>query len=108
MAHLLKVEALKKEKEEAEKRAEEEQKAQEKRKEERIAKELQEQEAATEHKWLADLKEKEDEEKAKEMEKEDEANEAVLQAAGAPSASDRDSEADPADLKTATMAELRR
>ncbi len=55
---------------------------------------------------LADLKEKE--EKEKEKAKEDEVNELALQAAGAPSVSDGDSEMDPADLKTAAIAELRR
>ncbi len=35
-------------------------------------------------------------------------NKLALQATGAPSASDRDSEMDPVDLKTATMAELKR
>ncbi len=104
----LKVELLRQEKLEAErkaeeKRLEEEWKAEEKRKEdERVAKELQEQEEAAEHKQLADLKEVE------EKEKEDEANEVALQAAGALSVSDRDSEADPVDLKMATMDELRR
>ncbi len=110
----LKVELLRQEKLEAErkveeKRLEEERKAKEKRKEdERVVKELQEKEEAMEHKQLADLKEIEDKEKEKEKEKEDEANEMALQAAGAPSASDGDSEADLADLKMATMAELRR
>ncbi len=76
---LLKVEALKKEKEEAERRAEEERKAEAKRKEdERVAKELQEKEEAVERKRLADLKEEEDREK--EQEREDEANELALQA----------------------------
>ncbi len=103
------METLRKEKLEAERRVEEEWKAEEKKKEdERIVKELQEQEEATECKQLADLKEKEDEEKEKEKEEVDEANEAVLQAASAPSVSDRDSEADPVDLKMAAMAELRR
>ncbi len=112
-AHQLKVELLRQEKLEAErkaeeKRLEEEQKTKEKRKEdERIAKELQEQAEAVEHKRLADLKEKEDEEKEKEKEKEDEANEAALQAASAPSASDGDTKVDPADPKTVVMAELR-
>ncbi len=41
-------------------------------------------------------------------EKEDEANELVLQAAGALSVSDRDSEVDLVDLKTAPMDELKR
>ncbi len=54
-----------------------------------------------EHLRLADLKEKE-------KEKEDEANELALQAAGALSASDRDSKMDPADPKMATMAELKK
>ncbi len=53
-----------------------------------------------EHLRLADLKEKE-------KEKEDEANELALQAAGALSASDRDSKMDPADPKMAAMAELK-
>ncbi len=107
LARLLKVEALKKEKEEAERRAEEERKAEAKRKEdERVAKKLKEKEEAAEHKRLADLKEKEDREK--EQEKEDEANELALQAAGVPSASDGDTKADPADPKTAAMTELRR
>ncbi len=65
---------------------------------------MQEKEEAAECKWLADLKEKEDREK----EREDEVNELALQAAGIPSASDGDTEADPADPKTATMTELRR
>ncbi len=108
-ACLLKVEALKKEKLEAERRAEEEWKAEEKRKEdERVTKELKKKEEAVEHKWLADLKEKEDKKKKKEKEKEDEANEMALQTAGAPSASNRDSKVDPADPKTVTMDELRR
>ncbi len=55
---------------------------------------------------MVDLKEKEDREK--EQEKEDEVNELALQAAGVPSASDGDTEADPADPKTAAMTELRR
>ncbi len=104
LACLLKVEALKKEKEEAERRAEEERKAEAKRKEdERVAKELKEKEEATECKRLEDLEAKE-----KEKEKEDEANELALQVAGAPSASDGDTEEDPADPKTAAMAELRK
>ncbi len=55
---------------------------------------------------MVDLKEKEDREK--EQEKEDEVNELALQAAGVPSASDGDTEADPEDPKTAAMTELRR
>ncbi len=107
LACLLKVEALKKEKEEAERRAEEERKAEEKRKEdERVARELKEKEEAAERRRLEDLEAKEKEEKEKE--KEDEVNELVLQAAGVPSASDGDAEVDLADLKTAAMAELRR
>ncbi len=97
-ACLLKVETLRKEKLEAERRAEEKRKAEEKKQEdERITRELKEQEEAAEHKRLADLKEKENE-----------ANEAALQAAGALLASDRDSEVDPADPKTTAMDELRR
>ncbi len=45
--------------------------------------------------------------KKKVKEKEDEANELALQAAGALSASDRDSKMDPADPKMAAMAELK-
>ncbi len=97
------METLKKEKLEAERRAEEEQKAKEKRKEdERVAKELKEKEEAMEHKWLEDLKEQED------KEKEDEANEVALQAAGALLVSDGDSEVDLVHSKMATMDELRR
>ncbi len=118
-AHLLKVETLKKEKLEAERRAEEkrkeeEQKAEEKRLEdERIQleakkeKELaleREKQKAVECQCLADLKEKDE----KEKEKEDEANEVALQAAGAPLASNGNSEADLADPKMAAMDELRR
>ncbi len=51
-----------------------------------------------------EAKEKEE----KEKEKEDEANELALQAVGALLVSDGDGEVDPADPKTATMAELRR
>ncbi len=106
LACLLKVEALKKEKEEAERRAEEEQKAEEKRKEdERVARELKEKEEAAERRRLEDLEAKE---KEKEKEKEDKVNKLVLQAAGVPSASDGDAEVDLAALKTAAMAELRR
>ncbi len=54
------------------------------------------------------MPEQEDKEKEKENKKEDEANELMLQVAGAPSASDRDAEQDPADPKTVTMAELKR
>lgn len=46
--------------------------------------------------------------KDKQKEKKDEVNKLVLQAAGAPLVSDGDSEVDPADLKTAAMAKLRR
>ncbi len=132
MAHLLKVEALK-EKEEAERRVEEERQAKEKRKEnewlqleakerekelalERERQEamerqhladLKEKEEATEHKQLEDLEAKEKEEKEREKEKADEANELALQAAGALSASDGDTEVDPVDPKTVAMAELR-
>ncbi len=50
------------------------------------------------------MKEQED----KEKEKEDEVNEMALQAADALSASNGDLEMDPADLKMATMDELKR
>ncbi len=91
---------MKKEKLEAERRAEEEQKAKEKRKEdERVAKELKEKEEAAEHKWLEDLKEQED------KEKEDEANKVALQTASALLASDRDSEVDLVHPKMATVEE---
>ncbi len=104
LACLLKVEALKKEKEEAERRVEEEQKAEAKRKEdERVAKELKEKEEVVERKRLEDLEAKE-----KEKEKEDEANELALQVVGALSASDGDTEENLADLKIAAMAELRK
>ncbi|PBK87800.1 hypothetical protein ARMGADRAFT_1034419 [Armillaria gallica] len=119
----LKIEILRQEKLEAERKAEEErkeeeQKVKEKRledeqiqleakKEQKLALEREKQEA-TEHQHLADLKEKEEKEKQKEKEKEDEANEAVLQAAGAPSESVGDSEVDLADLKMAAMDELSR
>ncbi len=111
-AHQLKVEVLRQEKLEAERKAEEkrledEQLWLEAEKELALALEREKQEAV-EHQRLADLKEKEDREKEKEKEKEDEANKMVLQAAGAPSASDRDLEVDPVDLKMAAMAELRR
>lgn len=132
MAHLLKVEALK-EKEEAERRVEEEWQAKEKRKEnewlqleaEEREKELaleRERQEATEHQHLADLKEKEEarehkqlkdleakekEEKEREKGKADEANELALQVAGAPLASDGNTEVDPVDPKTVAMAELR-
>ncbi len=106
LVRLLKVEALKKEKEEAERRAEEERKAEVKRKEdERVAKELKEKEEAVERKRLEDLEAKE---KEKEKEKEDEVNKLALQVAGAPSASDGDIEEDLADPKTAAMAKLRK
>ncbi len=111
-AHQLKVEVLRQEKLEAERKAEEWRQEEEwlrleAKKEKVLALEREKQEAV-EHQRLADLKEKEDREKEKEKEKEDEANELVLQAAGALSASDGDAEVDPADLKTAAMAELRR
>ncbi len=70
-----------------------------------MAKELKEREEAVEHKWIEDLETKE---KEKEREKEDEVNELALQAAGAPSVSDRDAEQDLVDPKMATMAELKR
>ncbi len=107
-ARQLRVEVLRQQKLEAERKAEEQRQEEEQlqleaKKEKALALEREKQEAA-EHQRLADLKEK----KVKEKEKEDEANEIALQAAGAPSASDGDSEVDPADPKTATMAELRR
>ncbi len=91
---------------------EEERKAEEKRQEEerirleakKAAKELQEREDATERKRIEDL----EAEKEKEKEKEDEVNKLVLVAAGAPSASNGDSEVDPVDPKTTAMAELKR
>ncbi len=105
-ACLLKIEALKKEKEEAERKAE--LKRQEDKQllleAEKAVRELKEREDAAEHKQLDDLKAKKD----KQKEKEDEAIELALVAAGAPSASDGDSKADPVDLKTAAMAELRK
>ncbi len=112
LARQLKVEALKKEKEEVERKAEEKRLEEERirleaEKEEALALERErEQQEATERQRLVDLKEKEDREK--EQEKEDEANKLALQAAGVPSASDGDTEADPADPKTAAMTELRR
>ncbi len=67
---LLRQEILEAERKVEEKRLEEEQKAEEKRKEdERVAKELQEKEEAVEHKWLADLKEMEDKEKERKKKK---------------------------------------
>ncbi len=56
-----------------------------------------EKQKAMEHQQLADLKKQEDD-----------ANEMALQAAGTPLVSDRDSEVDSADLKMATIAELRK
>ncbi len=95
---LLKQQKLEAEWKEAERQAEEwlQLEAEAKKKELALEKEHQE---VMEHLRLADLKEKE---------KEDEANELALQAAGALSASDRDSKIDPADLKMAAMAELKR
>ncbi len=105
--HQLKVEVLRQEKIEAERKAQQQRQEEEqlwleaKAKEKELALEREKQEAV-EHQQLADLKEQE------EKEKEDEANEMALQAAGALSVSDGDSEVDPADPKTATMAELRK
>ncbi len=108
----LKVEVLRQEKLEAERKVEEKrlederiQLEAEKEKELALEREMQE---AMKRQRLADWKEKEDKEKEKKKKKEDEANEMVLQAVGALSASDGDSEADLADLKMAAMAELRR
>ncbi len=92
---------------------EEERKVEEKRQEdkwirleaEKAAKELKEREDAAECKQIEDLEAKE---KEKEKEKEDEANKLALVAAGAPSASKGDTEVDPADPKTAAIAELRK
>ncbi len=85
---------------EAERQAEEwlQLEAEAKKKELALEKEHQE---VMEHLRLANLKKKK-------KEKEDEANELALQAAGALSASDRDSKIDSADPKMAAIAELKR
>ncbi|PBK99304.1 hypothetical protein ARMGADRAFT_1074186 [Armillaria gallica] len=107
LAWQLKVKALKKEKEEAGrkvelKRQEDKQLWLEAKK---AARELKKKEDAVEHQRLEDLQAKE--KKEKEKEKEDEVNELVSKAAGALLASDRDSEVDLTNSKTAAMAELR-
>ncbi len=104
----LKVEALKQEKIEAERKVEEQRQEEEwlqleAENEKELALEREKQEA-TECQRLAELKEQEE----KEKEKENEANKLALQAAGAPSVSDRDTEVDPADPKMAAMAELKK
>ncbi len=108
LAWQLKVEALKQEKIEAERKVEEQRQEEEwlqleAEKEKELALEREKQEAV-ERQQLADLKEQEE----KEKEKEDEANELALQASGALLVSDGDTEMDPADPKTAAMAELRK
>ncbi|PBK92660.1 hypothetical protein ARMGADRAFT_1080729 [Armillaria gallica] len=116
LVHLLKVEALKKEKEETERKAEEKrqedeqlwlkaEKAEAKRKENEWL-QLKAETQALESQQLDKLaKEKK---KKKKKEQENKENELALQAAGALSVSDSDSEMDPVDLKAATMAKLKR